>query len=315
MTVSVVIVSWNTRDLLRECLLSVRAHAGVVQETIVVDNGSSDGSAAMVSREFPEAALIEAGVNLGFGRANNLAFARAGGRYLFLLNPDARLLPGALPALVGHLDAHPEVGAVGPRLVNPDGTAQNSFDNVPTLATELLNKTILKTLFPARYPSKRVDYHEPIEVESLIGAAMLVRRDIWARLGGFDPAFFFFLEETDWCLRMRQAGARVVHFPAAQVLHHQGAAKSRMRARAWIEYHRSTYRFFAKHRPPAVVVVLRVGRLVKLIANFLFTSLLAAGTLFLHPKARSRFAVYAVLLAWHVAGCPDGVGLPRGRVA
>lgn len=312
---SIIIVNFNTRELLHRCVKSVDAVAGKLPlEIFVVDNGSNDGSPEMIRREFPLVNLIENGFNLGFARATNLALRQASGQALMLLNSDAELLPGSLDALWNYLQSHPGVGAVGAQLVGAGGQLQNAVDHFPTLLTELANKSLLKILFPKWYPGKRSGFTEPVEVPALIGAAMMVRRDVLEKVGFLDEAFFFFMEETDWCYRMRQAGLKIVHLPQARIRHLGGATAKKFSWRSKIEYYRSRYLFFRKHRSRLSTAILVAGLLLKILAGAVATglgTLLSAGLL---EPTRQRFQQYLCLLLWHLKGCPPGIGLaPEGE--
>ncbi len=310
MDVSIIIVNWNTRELLLNCLSSVLATtSGLAIETIVVDNGSQDGSSEAVRKEFPGVTVIQNDRNRGFARANNQALAGAAGRYFLLLNSDAVLTEGSLQGLVSFMDRTPDAGVAACQFIDTDGSRQNSFDNFPTLATELFNKTILKLLFPARYPSKRRVYREPIEVDSVIGACMLVRAEAVRQVGVLDEEYFFFLEETDWCYRMRRAGWHVYHLPNIRVYHLQGKSKEQSPVNAWIEYYRSLYLFFKKNRGGFSYYVLRAGKALKLAVNLLLVALGIGCTLGMNKGLKRRFRIYSGLLAWHVRGCPKGEGL------
>jgi GT2 family glycosyltransferase len=192
---SVIIVNWNTRELLLNCIESIyRTVRGLLFEIFVVDNGSNDGSPDSVKGKFPEIELIQNQRNLGFARANNEALRRSRGRY---------------EKLVEFMEGNPTVGVVGGQLINMDGSRQNSVDNFPSLTAETLNKSLLRILFPKRYPSKRANYSTPIDVDSVIGACMIVRSRAIQEVGLLDEDYFFFLEETDWCYRMRRRRWRV----------------------------------------------------------------------------------------------------------
>jgi N-acetylglucosaminyl-diphospho-decaprenol L-rhamnosyltransferase len=241
--VSVVVVTWNAADHIEQCLESVRGH-----ETIVVDNGSADGTVALVRERFPEVTVIEQD-NRGMGGGNNTGMRAAGGRYWLLLNSDALARDGALDALAGFADAHPRVAVVGPRLSNPDGSLQRSVRGDPTLwrlATEylFLRKLGPRTdLFNAFYGGG-FGYDLPREVESLLGAALFVRREAADEVGLFDEAFFMFSEETDWLYRFRRAGWQVWFTPSAEVVHLGGASHG---GRLYVENLRGILRFTSKN--------------------------------------------------------------------
>lgn len=313
--ITIVIVNFNTVDLLRNCLRCVEKETQALNcEVFVVDNGSNDGSPEMVRREFPSVNLIENGRNLGFARATNLALRQASGRAVLLLNSDAELLPASLDTLWNYLEAHPGAGAVGAQLIGADGEFQNAVDHFPTLLTELANKSLLKILFPKWYPGKRSRFTEPVEVPALIGAAMMVRREVLEKVGLLDEAFFFFMEETDWCYRMRQAGWLIAHLPQARIRHLGGATAKKFSWKSKVEYYRSRYLFFRKHRSRLSTAILAVGLLVKILVGALVTglgTLLSAGRL---EPTRQRFQQYLRLLLWHLKGCPPGIGLaPEGE--
>ncbi len=312
--VTVVIVSYNTRDLLLQCLSAVLdAAASLRLETVVVDNASVDGSAEAVAEHFPQMRLIRNPDNRGFAAACNQGLAEAKGRYQLLLNPDTRVAPNVLAEMVAFLDNNPRVGAVGAQLIHEDGRLQNSVANFPTLVTELLNKSLLRRLFPERYPGKERAPSGPFEVESVIGACMMVRKDALDAVGPLDEGYFFFLEETDWCFRMRQQGWKIVSLPSARVVHLQGRSARRDIVSARIEYYRSRYRFFALHRSLISRIVLRVGLFIRLTLAFLASLLLSLVTGFSNRKERERLRVRAGLLAWHLAACPAGRGLRGTR--
>jgi hypothetical protein len=242
--VSVVVVTWNALPIVERCLQSVRGH-----ETIVVDHGSTDGTVDLVRERFPEAGLIVQ-ENRGMGAGNNAGMRAASGRYWFLLNPDAWVVGDGLERLVAFADAHPRAAVVGPRLLNPDGSLQRSVRGEPTLwrlATEYLGLRKLapdSRLFNSFYGGGFA-HDQPREVESLYGAALLVRPAAADAVGLFDEEFFMFSEETDWLHRFREAGWSVVFCPDAEVVHVGGAAHG---GRLYQENLRGILRFLAKHR-------------------------------------------------------------------
>jgi GT2 family glycosyltransferase len=308
--VSIVIVNWNTKKLLLDCLSSIsQTTSGSRIETIVVDNGSYDGSPQEVHKQFPQVTLIQNTENRGFARANNQALARATGRYVLFLNSDAQLTEGALNNLVTFMDTTPGAGIAACQYLNQDGSKQNSFDNFPTLATELLNKAALKTLFPAKYPSKKREYTNPLEVDSVIGACMIVRAEAIEQVGTLDEDYFFFIEETDWCFRMKQAGWKIYHLPHIKIYHLQGKSKEKNPSKAWIEYYRSIYIFFKKHRSIFSYYSLRLARTGKVIINLFLVSAGLLCTLGMDRSLKRRFRIYRDVLIWHIKLCPASAGL------
>jgi GT2 family glycosyltransferase len=258
--VSAVVVSYNTRDLLRVCLTSLRA-VTLPLETIVVDNASADGSADAVRAGFLEARLISNGENLGFAKANNLGIRVAHAPYVLVLNSDAQVRPGAVETLARLLDARPEVAIVGPRTVSPDGTIQVSFGPDLTPWNEWRQRRLVQGVKAGRPDAVRAAEaaaareHEPAWVS---GSCFLARRAVLDKLSGFDEGFFLYEEDVDLCVRVRRAGHRVLFTPAAEVVHHLGRSMETARDRARLEYRRSHLRYYQKHNGPFWTALLRV---------------------------------------------------------
>lgn len=300
---SIIIVSWNVRDLLRACLRSLTTDpCPLTPELIVVDNASADGSAEMVATEFPQARLIANATNRGFTAANNQGLALARGRYVLFLNPDTEVIGDALATMVAYMDAHPEVGALGPQLRYGDGSLQSSRRRFPTLATALFESTPLAWHWPAarnpwarRYHmTDRPDDMEQ-EVEWLVGAALMVRREALDEVGGFDEGYFMYSEELDWCRRAKGAGWRIVYLPTAQIIHHEGKSSEQVVAARHIHFHTSRVRYFHKFHGPVAAGFLRFA----LLGMFGVEWLLEAGKWLLGSKRslrRERLAAYARLL-------------------
>lgn len=309
---SIVVVTWNTRELVLDCLASIEralaAHgdAPLAVETLVIDNGSSDGTGEAVRARFPRARLLRLSRNLGFAAGSNAGIREARGRHILLLNSDARVAPGALERSVRFLDEHPDVGIVGPQLLNPDGSKQNSIHNYPRLATELVPKGVFQYLFRRRFPSRRWSGREPIDVEAITGAALFARAELVDSVGPLCEDYFFFLEETDWCWCARRAGWRVVHLPSAEVIHLSGGSSKRKRpGLTRIEYHRSLYRFFRRNHGPARTACAVALRFCKA----LFYVITQTPPALFAPRMRSRCRVNWDVLRWHLRGCPQSVGL------
>lgn len=255
---SVVIVNWNTRELLRDCLASVPqgVSPGHMIEVWVVDNASRDESAAMVTACFPHVRLIANTENAGFARANNQAIRQATGRHVLLLNSDTKVLPGALSAMVGFLDAHPDAGAVGSRLLNSDGTTQRSCWNFyPSLATVASDALYLWRL---PFVKNWVRGHEqslaaptgPVAVKHLLGACLMVRRAVLDAVGLMDDGYFMYLEETDWCRRMDAAGWQIYYLPTVSIVHYGQQSSGLAPDRANADWCRSLCRFYRQQYRP-----------------------------------------------------------------
>lgn len=307
-----IVVNRNTADLLNRCLEFIFAsELPQSPQIIVVDNGSTDDSVSRVRNAYPGVEIIEAGRNLGFAAANNRAFEKAVGSYLMLVNTDALLETDCAAKLVGLVESNPRIGMAGPQLLNHDGSLQTSYEAVPTLATETLNRSLLKRLFPKRFPSKATRLSDPEPVEALIGAVMIVRRKALEELGGFDEDYFFFLEETDLAVRMRQAGWLVMHEPEARATHLQGATAKSYQAGARIEFYRSRYLFFEKHYGISAMRFLKTVMVANLTLNAIALGLANLFTLGKSPGIAGSFRVRTALWKWHLLGCPNGPGLPR----
>lgn len=223
--VSVVVVSFNTCDMLRDCLNTLQERAGdVTYEIIVVDNASRDGSADMIAEEFPEALLIRSEKNLGFAGANNEGFEIARGRYIVLLNSDAFVEEGALPLSVRKMDEQPHVGLASGRLVGRDGSWQPSARMFPSVTNELLTLSGLGDKYPhskffGRMDRTWADPMEPAEVDWVPGAYSIIRREALESIGYFDRRFFLYYEEVDLCLRIKEAGYELWYWPDIVVVH------------------------------------------------------------------------------------------------
>ena len=302
--ISVIIVNWNTMELLANCLKSIEETAhGLSLDVIVVDNASEDGSVAMLRECFPRVKMIENRENRGFGAANNQAMRVMAGRYALLLNSDTVLVEHAVEKLFAFLETHPAAAMACGQLLNADGSKQNSIAGFPGLLTLLTNTSLLEYLFPRRYPSKRYPHCEPLEVDSGIGACLMVRKKAINAVGMFDERYFFFFEETDWAFRMRRAGWKIYHVPDAYIYHFQGRSIGR-NVRSRIAFYRSRYQFFRKWkgRPYYLAVCLVIP--LRLFLDWLLTSLANLLTLGLNRSLRDKWAVYGRLLLWHLRGCP-----------
>jgi GT2 family glycosyltransferase len=253
---SIVVVNWNVKELLRDCLQSLRVAAGQSPqlgiEIIVVDSASSDGSPQMVRDEFPQVRLIASDQNLGYAGGNNAGATVAAGRYLFLLNPDTVVQPTALAQLINFMDARPQVGAVGPKLLWPDGSVQSSRRRFPSLGSLFWESTLLGQWFPRNRHIRR--YHladrspdETQQVDWVVGAAILIRREAWQQVGPIDEEFFMYFEETDWCRRAADGGWQLFYLPTAQVTHFEGKSSEQVVAARTLRFQKSKLRYARKY--------------------------------------------------------------------
>jgi len=251
MLLTVSIISNNNRDLLLACIDSIYKTAdGLDVEVIVVDNVSADGSVGAVRARFPEVRVIVNENKEGFSSNNNKALRVARGDFLLILNDDTVVHEGALRLMADFLKANPHAGAVGGALLNPDGTPQFTGKARPTLLAAAMISLGLHRLFPnnpvtAKYFHVKEGYKDAEEVESINGAALMVRREVIEKVGLLDEGFFLFCEDVDWCLRMREAGYRLYFLPGARITHYRGASTGGRRMVGI--YHRSLLRFYRKH--------------------------------------------------------------------
>ena len=251
-SIAVAVISYNARDLLRDCLASAYADGAV--DVVVADNGSTDGSIEMVGAEFPRAVLLVDRSNPGYGGASNAAIAACRADYVLLLNSDTVLRPGALESLRRYLDEHPRAAVVGPRLVNPDGTLQRSIHQFPTPTFILFNYSWIGP-FVSSLPGLRKLYeasgtHDRVRVVHwVMGAALAIRKSAFDAVGGFDPAFFMYYEEVDLSRRLHEAGWETHFAPVTSVTHIGGGSTMRDRARMYAQQIAAALQYAERHHP------------------------------------------------------------------
>jgi GT2 family glycosyltransferase len=253
--VSISIVSLNTSDLLRDCLNSLRqATTRVTYEVIVVDNGSQDGTVAMLRREFPDVRLICLERNEGYTLPMNLGLRAGQGRYLLQLNPDTQVHPGLLEGLVEFLDAQPRVGIVTPKVLNRDGSLQKQCRRSAARPWDVFTYFLgLSRLFPKsrKFGGYLLTYRgddELFEVEAVSGSCMLIRRAVVEQIGYLDEAYFAYQEDTDFCFRAREAGWKIFYVPGASLIHFGGQGGSRVQPyHGILQWHRSYYLYYRRH--------------------------------------------------------------------
>lgn len=254
MDLSVIIVSYNTRELLRGCLSSVLStlSSPLDYEVIVVDNASTDGSTAMVQDSFPQALVIVNEENRGFAAANNQAMGKSIGRHVMLLNSDTVVTEGALEGMVRFMEEHAEVGVVGPKLLFPDGRFQHSAFTFPTLPMIFfdffpIHHRLISSRLNGRYPRALYDAGDPFPIDHPLGAGLMVRRRVIEEVGMLDEDFFMYCEEIDWCLRTKSARWQIFCFPCAEIVHYVGQSAKQFQSRMFVELHKSRYRLYEKH--------------------------------------------------------------------
>ena len=286
---TVVVVSWNVRDLLRECLNSVRmAQGALALEVIVVDSASDDGSPDMLRNEFPWVNLSASNKNLGFTRGNNLGISAAKGRNILLLNPDTIVLGDALAIMSGYLDDHIDVGGLGPQLLNPDGTVQSSRRRFPSLLTGFFESTWLESAAPhrilERYYALDLPDNQENDVDWVTGASIMVPRRVIDHVGMMDEGYFMYSEELDWCRRIKDAGWRIVYLPKAQIIHHVGKSSEQAVTSRHVNFQQAKLRYYRKYHGRAASSGLRLF----LLANYSWQLAVEAGKGMLGHNRRLR---------------------------
>jgi len=254
MKLSIIIVSWKVKDFLYKCLFSIKEHipASISFEVILVDNNSADGTVEMVKTEFPWVRLIASKENLGFARGNNLAFEQATGEYFFLLNPDTQLKEFAIERLLSFMDKNVDIAAVGPKLLNTDGSLQPSCKAFPKVSTLIFQALFLDKIFPksktfGSYEMSWWDHSDTREVDQPMGAALLVRKKVVDTIGPMDENFYMFFDEVDWCYRMKKLGYKIFFLDNAEIVHHGGRSIKSAELRMSYHWHKSLKNFFKKH--------------------------------------------------------------------
>lgn len=303
MDISIIVVSFNTKGLLLDCLASVfETVKGISFEVWVVDNNSTDGTVEATREKYPTIKIITNTENLGFAAANNQAFRQMNGNYALLLNTDTLLTNGAVKELFDFMEANPEAGIACGQLLNLDGSRQNSIANFPTTLTLLSNETLLRIVLPKKFPSKRREYVFPLKIDSCIGACLMARKRAMDDIGFFDERYFFFFEETDWAYRMKRGGWAIYFVPTAKIFHAQGkTVGSNLHAR--IMFYRSRYLFFKKWHPCSYPLFHSVIFL-RLLANIILSLTGLLLTVGFKNSIRKKFIVYTQLFIWHLRGCP-----------
>jgi len=315
---SIIIVSWNVKDDLRDCLRSVEDNRPSCEyEVVVIDNASTDGTARMVGSDFPRVTLVANEENRGFAAANNAGIARAEGRYVLFLNPDTIVHPGSLDTLIKFMDDNEDAGVCGPKLLYADGTLQPSVRRFPTLRGVLHCYTILRVvpIFHGQYKKWRMmDFRHDrrMDVDQVMGAALMARRSVVEDIGGMDEDFFMYYEEVDLCYRLKKAGWRIVFIPDAVITHRGGRSIKQVPVRKRIMTLRSILIFMRKHRgrrtTAAFNLVFKPAVVLQDIYNFVMAILIFIFTLPIVGRRKriesarkvKRTAVWLFKYSWQV---------------
>jgi GT2 family glycosyltransferase len=305
MKLSIVILCWNDTKVIANCLQSIYEGTHDTSfEVIVSDNGSTDGSLELILARFPQTRVVENRENLGFARGNNAGIRVSQGEWVLILNPDTIIHDGALDRLVAFAERHPEAGACGCRVLNPDGSYQASARPFPTVRREWLAALYLRPLgylSDAFIPDTYVGWHGDTErtVDWQSGCCVLLRGELLRKIGGFDGQFFYHLEEVDLCRRVHDAGYEILFTPSAVITHLGGQSVGRFPIRFALEKYRSRYRYFYKHYGPrearqcrqAVLASIRLRQ-----AGYSLIKLFKPNN-----RLRDRLEMYRVLVAWNKA--------------
>lgn len=323
---SIVIVAWNVREYLAACLDSIAAapldilppgrdnsrivsttENTVAAEVIVVDSASSDGTPTMIRARYPWARLIAEDENIGFVRGNNRALEIASGRHLLLLNPDTVVHDDALNRLVAYLDAHPDVGIVGPHVLNADGTHQSTRRRFPTRALAFFESTWLQGCAPQAMFDRFTVRDQPDDstypVDWVQGCALMARRAVYEQIGGLDTAYIMFSEELDWCKRAKDAGWGVVYVGDAFITHYGGKSTGQAQANKHIHFQQSKIRYFATYHGRGFALALRVFLVLSYFVQLITE---AVKVLLGHKRAmrRARITTYIQVIRALMSGAP-----------
>lgn len=314
-TISVIIITKNSEDLVSKLINSLVTDSelfGKVCEVYVLDNGSKDKTRQIVESFSPYVRYIKCGENLGFSKAVNLGYSFTKGEYILLLNSDVILPKGEVLKLKEVMDKIPSVGLCGPQLIYPDGSIQRSYSNFPSLFSEIVPRFIYEKIFLKRRLKKTecLSLGFPVYfVDALIGACLLIRRQTFEKLGGFDERFFFFLEETDFCLRVKKSGELVAFVPEAKIIHLQGMTVKRFWILGRIEYTISLAKFIEKYHGRLYFCLFLSIRFLKTFLTLL--PYLFFPFLLIPKKKRQKFLSSLAILSWFVKGLPETYGLRR----
>lgn len=282
MKLSIIIVNFNTSELLDHCLTSIlQTSNSLSYEVFVVDNHSTDRSINVLRERFPWVKTIENDFNRGFSPANNQALKICRGKFILLLNPDTVVLPGCLEKLIDFLDRNPQAWAVGPMIKKIDGSIQSAYTSFPTLTSELLQALFLHKFFSAG--DQGIERIRPLETDWISGSCFLLRREVVDEVGLMDEGYFLFNEDVDWSYRIWRKGKKIYYFPKAQILHYGGESSKKDLFKLVVSRHQSKFRFFRKYSSIGDVQTLKVIVLLGLILR-----ILARSVLFLSPGRRQE---------------------------
>jgi len=303
MTLSIVILCWNDLAVISNCLQSIFAGSSLTDfEVIVSDNGSTDGSVEYIRKTYPAAQVIENGANLRFSKGNNVGIERSTGEYVLILNPDTIIHEGALDRWVAFADEHPEAGAFGCRVLNPDGSYQGSAQPFPSLGGDLIGALYLRPLtrlLPSLPSDTYTRWNGDSErtIDWQCGCCVMLRRDVLKSIGGFDERFFYYYEDVDICHQVWKTGYTVRYTPDVTITHLGGQSTQRAPHAFEIDKYRNRYRYFYKYYGPTGASRCRLVSLTSLILRYCGYTLVAVATL--NPRLKDRLALYKTAIRWN----------------
>ncbi|MEH2324641.1 MAG: glycosyltransferase family 2 protein [Nostoc sp.] len=273
-SVSIILVNYNGAEILADCLNSLEKFIDIPNyEIIVVDNASSDSSVKLISENFPEFRLLKQAQNSGFGAGNNAGVKVATGEFLFLLNTDTVLTSNILPHLIELMQADPQVGIIGPKLLNPDGSLQISVSPALGIKGEYQARKMHRDYLNISQQNLiEQKFQEIQEVDIVVGAAFFIRSSLFHELGGFDENFFMYFEESDLCQRAQYQGYKIMYTPHVSLIHLKGYSIQKAANTMSIEYRRSQIYYYQKHRPWWEQIILRIYLFYKFFAEFIITN-------------------------------------------
>jgi GT2 family glycosyltransferase len=312
-SISIVIVTWNCRKFTDECLASLRAYSHDPQmEIIVVDNASSDGTPELVRDSHPEVTLVQTNQNLGFAKGNNVGIRMCSGKYIFLINPDVKVLNGCIERMIAYMDENPQIGLLGPRMLGGDGKPYRSYMRAPTLWRLFCRALALDSLFPnsklfGGYLMPYFDGNQTAEVDVLNGWFWMTRREAINHVGLLDESLFMYGDDLDWCKRFREGGWKVVFFPEVASIHYGGGSSSNAPVRFYVEMQRANFQYWQKNFGLAsqkmFLLIVGIHQSIRLLGN----ALLFAGSKSKRPQAAGKIKRSLACLRWAM-----GFGYDKG---
>ena len=307
---SIIIVSWNAKKYLEKCIASIIGKTVKYQtEIIVVDNASTDGSVELVKGQFPKVKVICNDTNLGFAKANNIGIKQGTGKYICLINSDVEILQGCFDSMVSYMEKNPEIGILGPQILDSNGNIQRSCMGFPTLWNAFCRALFLDKLFPkselfGSYLMTFQNQNTTQPVDIINGCFWMVKKKVLKQVGLLDERFFIYAEDKDWCKRFWDAGWKVVYFPQAQAIHYGGASSSNAPIRFYIEMYRANYEYWKKYhsRPAQLTFLLITGlhHIIRLIGEMMLLVIRPSKRSYVLNKIKRSIALIQWLLSFNL---------------